>query len=192
LLPGEDRTASRDDTATSVYPSCDIRQAHLFPGARSSAGQSSCLLSSGSRVRILPGALADLRKRIIGGLAAPLQRSRSRIQRFGLRSVWQDTAKRRDRTGVSPYAIVIDSCAGPQSAGRSEDHCRRSRVCRPILHPSGGSSHRCRWRALPADAMHASMLREGFLVILMGVPNPQARQGAPLVGTWHASASLCR
>ncbi len=64
LLPGEDRIGSRDDTATFVYPSCDIRQAHLFPGARSSAGQSSCLLSSGSRVRILPGAL-------VRGLSGP-------------------------------------------------------------------------------------------------------------------------
>jgi DNA-binding transcriptional LysR family regulator len=48
--------ASGDDTATFVYPSRDIRRAQLFPGARSSAGQSSCLLSSRSRVRILPGA----------------------------------------------------------------------------------------------------------------------------------------
>ena len=44
-------------TATLVWPMCDIRRAKLSPGARSSAGQSSCLLSSGSRVRILPGAL---------------------------------------------------------------------------------------------------------------------------------------
>ena len=58
LPSGEERAGSGDDTATFVYPSCDIRRAHLFPGARSSAGQSSCLLSSGSRVRILPGALA--------------------------------------------------------------------------------------------------------------------------------------
>src|SRR5271169_5859017 len=44
-------------TATFVWPWCDLRRAQLPSGARSSAGQSSCLLSSGSRVRILPGAL---------------------------------------------------------------------------------------------------------------------------------------
>ena len=43
-------------TATFAWPSCDLRRTQLRSSARSSAGQSSCLLSSGSRVRILPGA----------------------------------------------------------------------------------------------------------------------------------------
>ena len=43
-------------TATFAWPSRDLRRTQLRSSARSSAGQSSCLLSSGSRVRILPGA----------------------------------------------------------------------------------------------------------------------------------------
>ena len=48
--------ASRRHTATFAWPSRDLRRTQLPSSARSSAGQSSCLLSSGSRVRILPGA----------------------------------------------------------------------------------------------------------------------------------------
>ena len=51
-------------TATRTWPRRDLRRPHLSPGARSSGGQSSCLLSSGSRVRILPGALTDLGERL--------------------------------------------------------------------------------------------------------------------------------
>jgi hypothetical protein len=46
-------------TATFAWPSRDLRRTQLRSSARSSAGQSSCLLSSGSRVRILPGALFE-------------------------------------------------------------------------------------------------------------------------------------
>ena len=42
----------------SLCPSRDLRPAEWEAGACSSAGQSGCLLSSGSRVRILPGAPA--------------------------------------------------------------------------------------------------------------------------------------
>jgi hypothetical protein len=56
--PGRSAVATRH-TAIFTWPSCDFCQAQLSAGARSSAGQSSCLLSSGSRVRILPGAPAS-------------------------------------------------------------------------------------------------------------------------------------
>ena len=77
LVLDEGHTGSGDDTATFVYPSCDIRRAHLFLGARSSAGQSSCLLSSGSRVRILPGALGQPLMRTSAGAEGAKKGSQS-------------------------------------------------------------------------------------------------------------------
>src|SRR5215470_2293185 len=50
--------------AARLCPPCDFEPAQWDAGACSSVGQSGCLLSSGSRVRILPGAPAiDLGKR---------------------------------------------------------------------------------------------------------------------------------
>src|SRR5712691_967650 len=74
-------------TATFAWPSCDLRPANLSPSARSSAGQSSCLLSSGSRVRILPGALGLTRQNVgsqEGSRGLPLIACLPRARTLGL------------------------------------------------------------------------------------------------------------
>ena len=94
-----------------------------------------CLLSSGSRVRILPGALT-CGNTSLGSLAAPLQRSRSRIQRFRLRS--------GQGTGRSPPARY-------EVISPSEAWFRTRRACGP-RHAVGCLAGRRAWFPCPATA----------------------------------------